>query len=193
MTGLSDRLQGDSTITPLVSLGAGAAILQEVVAGAEIVGLAMGAAGDEIYHFMPIPWDLDRDFPIRYRVWFSHSATDADAPIWKVFAKFIGKQIAITDAASSGDDALTFGAHTVSTTADALEVTAWKEGVSHNKIAETDFGMLLSVECDNLGSASANEITLLGLEIDYTVGAAPEAPRRVTKDAPTTGTNVDSD
>lgn len=160
----------DGTSGVPASLGAGGAIFAEILAASELAGMQIGAAGDEVYHSMMLPWDLDPDHPLRFRVVFVHTSTDADTPVWKLSYKFIGKQAAISDAADSPDELLTFAAHTCSTTANTLEVTLWKKSASNTKIASTDVAVLLALECDNLGSASADEILLVGLEMQYTIG-----------------------
>jgi len=180
---LSDML--GITANRLASLGAGDAVFQEVDAAVQLAGLAAAAAGDEIFDLWPLPWDMDRTHPLRFRYWFSHSTTDADEPVFKTFYKGIGKQIALTAANSSPDETVTHDAHTVSTSADALEITEWAESVSDTLIASTDFALLLACEIDNLGSAGANEISIFALEIEYTLKATDDTnKRRVTNDAP---------
>jgi hypothetical protein len=177
----------DGTSGVPAALGAGGAIFAEVLAAAELAGMQVGAAGDEVYDFWPFPWDFDKDHPLRFRYWFVHTATDADEPVFKTIYKAIGKQAAISDAGSSPDETVTHGAHTCSTTANALEITAWKKSVSDTKIASTDKALLLCHECDNLGSASANEIVLLGVEIEYTIKATSDDNlRELTDNAPLT-------
>lgn len=179
MTGL---LEATNLIT---SLGAGAAVFQEALAAAEVAGLAIGAAGDEIYHFWPLPWDFDRAEPIRFRLWFTHSAVDADTPDWVVSYKAIGKQDAISDAKVSADENVAFAATAVSTTANAMEILDWKESVSDTKITSTDKALLMAIECNGLGGALANEISFFGLEIEYTVGACIDSNQRdITRNAP---------
>ena len=174
----------------ITSLGAGGAVFGEISGAFELAGLLIGATGDELYHVRPIWWDMDTTQPMRFRVWFVHTTTDADAPVFKVFYKFFGKQAAMSDAASSPDETLTFGAHTVSTTDNSIEITDWKESVSETKIAVTDFGILLALECDSLGGAGADEMMLLGLEVQYTVRAMSNVNRQVTKNNPVSGSNV---
>ena len=127
--------------------------------------------------------------PLRFRVWFVNKSTDADEPIFKVDYKFFGKQAAMSDAKSSPDETLTFPAHVCSETDNSIEITAWAESVSETKIVATDFGILLALECDVI-AASANEIVILGLEVQYTVRAMPNVNRQVTKGNPKTGTSV---
>lgn len=189
MSGVLD----DLTSGVPASLGAGAPVFAEISAAFEIMGMQIAAAGDEVYHFWPIPWDMEMEQPLRFRVWFVHTSTDGDAPIWKLDYKGVGKQAALSDARSSADENLTFSAHTCSTTANSLEITAWKESTSDARnILTTDFAVLLALECDNLGSASANEIILLGLEVEYTIAAAPNSDPLKTRDAPSTGTGPNS-
>ncbi len=174
----------------ITSLGTGTPVFGEAVSAAEIAGLLMAAAGDEIYHLMPIPWDMDTTQPMRFRVWFVHKSTSADTPIWKVLYKFFGKQAGLSDAASSPDETLTFTAHTCSTTDNSIEITDWKESLSETKIRATDFGLLFDMECDDLGSASADEIVALGIELQYTMRAAPNLNKQVTQGNPISGTSV---
>jgi len=162
----------------LTSQGAGGAVWAALgVADSELAGIAIEADGDEIYHIMPLPWDVDWDENIWARIWFVHDSVDADAPVWKVFGKFLTKQQAVSDAAASSDDSVTFDAHTCSTTTGSLEVTNW--GVFDTlKPMSTDVGIQISVECDSLGGASANEIKFIGLELAYTVSATGRAMNR---------------
>jgi hypothetical protein len=173
------------------TLANGVPVFQAAVAAAEISGLAMASAGDEVAHFMPIPWDLDRDFPMRFRIWFAHSTTDTDNPDWLITVTYSGKQILIPAPDAAADDTLTFPALAVSATADAIEVLPF-QACDESKIAATDFAMSILVEANGLGSAGANEITLLGIEIEYTRGGRSEGGRLNTDDAPAVDTKVDS-
>jgi len=162
----------------LTSLGAGSAVLQEAQSDSELAGVAINAAGNEVYDFWPIPWDCEIREPMRFRIWFSHSTTTADTPDWIMSVKGIGKQVALSDAASSADETLTFAAASVSTTANAIEILDWELSTSDLTIVSTDKALLIAVECNGLGSAGANEITLLGYEIEYVVGATQDSKQR---------------
>lgn len=149
-----------------------------------IIGVDMGAAGDEVADFFMIPWDMDKEYAPEYRVVFVHQATDADTPIWKVHLLPRQKQEALAppiDNASTYGETITFGAHTCSTTADTIEVTDWNTADA-STITDDDIMLGLSLECDDLGSASADEINLLGLEMRYTVKATSEENVRETTD-----------
>ena len=71
----------------LTSLGAGTPVLVELLAAAQIAGMKVGAAGNEIFHCWPIPRDMDRNHPFRVRYLFIHNSTDADEPVFKTFYK----------------------------------------------------------------------------------------------------------
>jgi len=160
--------------------GAGAPAFGADLAASELVGLLINAAGDEIYTMWPLPWDLDKDQPIRIRLIFTHASTDADDPDWLVSLKGIAKQAAITDAASTPDDAIAFAAKAVSTTANSLEILDWEVTTSDEWLAALDRAILIAIECNGLGSATGDEIILYGLEIEYTVNATGDDNRRKT-------------
>jgi hypothetical protein len=164
------------------SLGAGVPALAEISATFEIVGMPLRDE-DEIYHFYPIPWDMDIKQPLRFRVWFIHAATGADTPTFQVDYKGVAKQAAIVDVKASPDESVTLPAHTCSTTNNSLEVTAWAESTSDLFLTSTDFALQLALEITDLGSASNDEIKLMGLEMDYTIAAAPGSFRRITRSA----------
>lgn len=148
----------------------------------ECWGISIGAAGDEIATYIPIGWDWDvLENPLEFRVWFTHQSTDADAPIWKVhlLPRTAGSE-ALLPVLDNATEVVTAAALTVSTTADVVEKTVWKASTVGTFVAADNF-LGISVECDDLGSASADEIILAGLEIRYTVKATTaDNTRRVT-------------
>lgn len=161
------QVTGASTVFNFPN-SAGAPVTAQAGGGAtEMHVVQMGAAADEIQTWIPVPHDMDITRNAAARVWFIHSATGADTPIWKLFAKFFAKQAAITAGESSADETTTFAAHTCSTTDNSTEVTVWTELVWNDVLTTDDVLIALTLECDNLGSASANEIELFGLELAY--------------------------
>lgn len=151
------------------SLGAGGTVFREALAAAQLSGIQMTTA-DEIFHYWPLPWDLDKDSPIWFRLHFTHDAADLDSPVFKVFVKGIGEGVAISAANATPDETITI-THPVAAVVAGLEVTDWGKSSSHTYIASTDLALLLAVELDALGGATADEITLLGLEICWKVKA----------------------
>ena len=179
----------DATSGIPASLGTGTPLFTEVPNGAaELAGLSVAADADEVYEFLPILSDMDLTNPVRFRLWFIHGSTDADTPIFSLAIKGIGKQAAITDAKSSPDLTVTFDTHTCSTTDNSLEITNWNEAdLLANSIVLTDFALLMALTCSTM-AASADEIVLLGLEIDYRNAAAPNVKRQDTLGAPVSNT-----
>lgn len=168
--------------TQQAALGAGAAIYQEILAAAELAGLQIGAAGDEIYDMKKVPWDMDIDKPIQARLhFFSTAGTVGDTPDWVVTLKGLAIDAAITDAKVSPDATFTFPAKALNGTANSLEVTDWIK-VDAPIFASTDSMMLMSIECNGLGGASANELTLAGLELAYTIKRSTQNNEREMTD-----------
>ena len=164
--------------SPLAGQGAGNPVFAALgVAGSELTGIAMGAAGDEMYEFWPLPWDIDWDQPLWGRIWFVHDSTDVDTPDWLVEMKFIEKQIAVSDAGATPDGAMTFPAKAVSATSGALEVLDWQSLDLSGKISEDDVALQIMIECNGLGSAGASEIKYLGFELAHTIASTRVAGR----------------
>ena len=153
----------------LTSLGSGATVFKEALAAAQISGIQMTTA-DEIFHYWPIPHDLDRDAPILFRLHFTHDAADLDSPVWKIFYKFQAKGLILVTANATEDEVLSI-THAVAAAAGGLEITNWARSVSNTKIAASDLVALICVELDALGGSAADENVLLGLEIGYKVKA----------------------
>jgi len=165
------------------SLGNGTSDITELsITTAEVVCLPFDDE-DEVYHYWPIPWDMDIDEPIRFRVWFVHASTDADTPAFQVDYVGIAKQAAIVDAQASSDESVLIPAHTCSTTDNSLEVTAWSESASDLYLVDTDFLLQFCLSATDLGGATANECEILGFEVDYVVRAAQGPDRKMTRNA----------
>lgn len=170
--------------SPLTGQGAGTPVFgASGVAASELTGILVGAAGDELYHMMPPPWDMNTELDPWIRLIFSHDSTDADTPDFLCSFKWVSKQAALTDAASSADATATIAAHTVSTTSGALERTLWARatGLGDAHVAE-DIALMLAVEFNGLGSASADEIVFHWAELAYTIGATGDSGQRDTTD-----------
>lgn len=146
---------------------AGTPLVGEIGAtSTDIAGIETAADGDLASTYWPFPSDMDMDDPqVMFRVHFTHESTTADLPIWKVIHLDRAIQEGFLEPVANATETVTFAAHTVSTTADSLEITAWKAAATQP--ASTDDGMLLAVELDSHGGATGGEIFILGLECAY--------------------------
>lgn len=146
---------------------AGTPLVGEIGAtSTDVAGIEIAAAGDLISTYTPFPSDMDMDDPqLYFRVHFVHEGAAADTPDWKVHYLYRAAQEAFLEPVAGATAVTSILDHTCSTTADTLEITAW--GVAATQPASTDDGMIVAVEADDLGSASAGEIFILGLECRY--------------------------
>ena len=86
---------------------------------------------------------------------------------------------AITDAVSSPDGTIAFAAAS-SLASHGWVATEYGSFKVPDKF-DDDVALLVSVECDSLGEAAANEIKLLGLELKFTLSLQdPDGVRRLT-------------
>ena len=132
--------------------------------GSGLAVVQIGAQNDEVSFFRPIPHWWDRSSKVLARVWFFHSSTGSDNPVFTVKTKFHAKQAAVADFDTADDASVVFTAHAVSTTAGSLEVTDWYDLEWDQHIVDTDIAVGLILACTDLGSASANEIELYGIQ-----------------------------
>lgn len=154
-------------ITGVSGTTAGTPLVGEIGAtSTDIAGIEIGADGDLASTYWPFPSDMDMDAPqVMFRVHFVHEGAAADVPVWKVVHLDVAAQEGFLEPVANATETVTFAAHTCGTTADSLEITAWKAAATQPGSA--DNGMLLAVELDNHGSATAGEIFILGLECGY--------------------------
>jgi len=155
--------------TQIATLGAGVAIYQEIQADSELAGLAIAAEGDEVYDLKKVPWDMDRDKPVQARLhFFSSTGTATDVIDWVATLKGLAIGEAASDAKATPDALFTFPAKALNGVADGLNVTDWIK-VDAPIFAAADLFMQMSIECNGLGTAGANEIVLSGIELAYTI------------------------
>lgn len=153
----------------LVDIAAGTATIVETLGGG-----VYHAAGEEIGFHLDIG-DVDTERVAYVRVVFTHTQASADTPIFKV--KFstswldnVGALTSVTGAAiTTTFTTLTLTAHTNAATANAWEFTlpsATSGYIAAKSLPQAPF-IILGVELDNLGGASADEIALRGVILYY--------------------------
>ena len=146
---------------------AGTPLVGEIGAtSTDIAAIETAADGDLASTYWVFPSDMDMDNPnMSFRVFFVHEGAAADLPIWKVVHLDLAAQDAFAEPVANATETVTFPAHTCGATADSLEVTAWAAVTTQPDSA--DVAMLLAVERDSHGSASAGEIFILGVGVRY--------------------------
>lgn len=159
--------QGTPTLEPLTTI--------------EIAGLPMTTA-DEIHTVIPVPWDMDRTKKVFGRIYFFHYSTDADTPGFKLGTLFFARQAAAAEIKGGVDVDTAFASHTCSTTNMSLEVTKWTDLSWDSYITDTDMLVGLALELDALGSASADECKVIGVELLYTLQLVNDGGRRDISD-----------
>lgn len=175
------QFQGlDNTGTHTQTLSQGTPTI-EAVTTSEIVGLPMNTA-DEIADVFPIPWDMNRDKTMLARIYFQHAAAGADTPGFIMTSKFWAKQQAMDEFIAGADKAVSFAAHTCSTTNPSLEVTVWTDLVWDDYLTNTDILAAISIELNDLGSAATDECKLLGVEYMYEIEATDKIRRRIARE-----------
>lgn len=149
-----------------VSVGAntGAPVQQEVSTFG-IVGILMDTAGDVIDTNLSLPYDVDLNKDIRFRVhWTSGSATTADTITWKVFYKAIVPDTTTIAAAATALD--TVIAEDTVAGAYIWQATSWgvlKGGTLAHNVEK----LMLQVELDAFAAGLTENIFPLELEIAY--------------------------
>lgn len=157
----------DNNGTADISLSQGTPTLEPLSGTWEIAGIPMTTA-DEAHTVLPIPFDWDIDEPVAGRIWFVHASTDAsDAPVYKVGAKFYGKQAQTVEMQANADVVTTITHPGTVATDDSLEITNWTSMAWNSYVVPTDILAGISVELDNLGSSTADECEFIGLELAY--------------------------
>lgn len=172
-----DFLLTEGTPNLITALGVGTPGAVELLAAAEVAGVAM-ASLDEVYGKIPSldaffkDWDRVRTAEggplhsdLQARICFS-ALNAADTGVdWTLHLKGFAASAVLSDAKSSADGTATFAAQT--TLATALQYTEWRFLDCENALAD-DEAAIAAVTLADSGDASADEVKLVGLEFRYT-------------------------
>ena len=145
--------------------GAGALVVQEISTFG-IVAPMPDTAADVLDHCMHLPYDVDRNRPIGFRVhWTSGSSTTADTITWKVF---YGLMVPDTTTMATAATALgTVIAEDTVIGAYTWQVTSYG-WIPAGTLGPTVEAMTLQVELDAFAAGLTEDKFLLGLEMLYT-------------------------
>ena len=156
-------VQDFQTFVTGAGISAGNPVMQEVSTFG-VTGAQINQAADSMSHVMMIPYDLDVTWQLRVRVWSCCSSTDADVETWTVLYKPLGRGTALAGAATALSTAIP--ASTWSTTAYGLDISDF--GIINANTLTTAHELILWDVAGTMTNSSANEISLLGLEVLYT-------------------------
>lgn len=133
-----------------------------------ITGISVAAAGDAISTIWSPGHALDIRKKMRFRViWSQTSTTVTDTVDFIVtYTPLILETTAIIAPATALSTAVTL-ADASSGVANVIQGTEWGT-LDRATLADTVWGLALSVEADAIGTFSADEVKILGLEIEYT-------------------------
>ena len=155
--------------TRLESQGAGVPALQEVNTTG-VGALKIDATGDDVHHFMEIPYDLDTGFPLEFAaVWSSDQTTITDTATWLVLFNQMTPNASSGIAAAATALDTVIAADTNIATADGIQTTAFGQ-INGNTFANDDFIHFL-VELDAVVGTdpAADDVNLYGVLLRYTV------------------------
>jgi len=152
-----------------VDLAAGTATMINTLGGA-----VYHAEGEEVVWDLDIG-DMDTEQISYVRLVFTHTQANADTPIFKIrwstnWLDDLGPLTAVTGAAiTTTYTTQTFGAHTCTATANAVEVTlpAASSGIIPASSFPNTPRLLFGVELDAYGGIGADELALTGFYLWY--------------------------
>lgn len=159
-----------ATVDTTFGVGTTASLESELsVAASEVKGFAIQAVSAELYHILDRRGDFatcDFTRPIHFQIDWEHGSADADTPTFTLDFKGVAAAEAVSDAKVSPDVQLSFAA-TALAVSGAVNETPWVSSGVQSAWA-SDKKILMAFSCTSLGSASANEIKLLGVRARWT-------------------------
>ena len=160
-------------------LGSGTPSLAEIVAAANVVGLAMDAADDITWLLTQADlWNFDlTNHDILAEIIYASTGGAADTGIvWKAFIKGIAAAAALSAVTTSADGTITFATET-DTGADAIDVTE-RQAFNVAGLLSSDPLIGVTAELDSIGIAAADEIHLICMNLYGTHAMCSAAGRR---------------
>lgn len=177
----AERTLITNTPNVIVSTGTGSPQLVDVIGG--LKGFKMNTAGDSAHALAKIPRDMDwRHGYVAYVIWASDSTTAADTVDWKLLrGDLIVPEVTTLSATAA---ATAFTQETVAGVAKRVQRTAGLavagSAASRGVAGSAEF-LNIGVEMDAKAGGLAENIYMLGLEIEYTRRAGRGLKRQSTQ------------
>lgn len=161
------EMSGFVDAAAMASAGAGAPV-PKAVNSLGLTGLFMDEAGDDVYHYMPIPTDWDRSKDIRFRAHFvTGSAEVLDTTTWKILYLPIQVGTTVIIAPATALNTAIVQA-TVAGTAWTSEQSPW--GILNGKTLTDDHDAIAFItELQAFAAGLAEDVLFFGTEIEYTM------------------------
>lgn len=147
-------------------IGAGAPVFAEIAASG-ISGFQINAAGDTAATLIDLQ-EVDITKQIRFRlIWTQSSTTATDTVDWIIlYTPIVLGTTVLIDPATALDTVVPL-ANASSGVASVLQASGFGV-INRNKIPNTAEYLAVSIEADAIGTFSADEVYLMGLEVRYT-------------------------
>jgi hypothetical protein len=144
-------------------IGDGTPVFAEIAA-ADVTAPLLASTGTGINHIMRVPYDLDRNHAVRFRVWTSINIADQDVETFTILYSALKAGGTIIDAATALDTVVP--AYTFSANINSAEVTSFG-AIKRGTLLDTTEFLALKVTL-TFNTASNSEVSILGLEMRYT-------------------------
>lgn len=155
----------------LVGRAAGLNVFKEV-SSSNLAGVLFDTATDAMTHYMDVPYDLDPDSEIGFRVkWTSGSATTADTITWAVKCDLLAEGANLIEAATALDTVVA-----QDTVTGAWDLQWTSRGIKNGGVltpAQVDAGatMVFTVLLSAFAAGLTEDKFALAVEFDYKVKA----------------------
>lgn len=160
-------------------------IMLREVGALGLVGLGYDAAGDVILGYIHIPFDMNPDYPVGFRVNVTTNDSAAGTASFILLTETIKKDVALTATINDALDIIIPLLTVVNTS-----LNSWSgRGIANDlglirKDIEDGAILEISLELDAVATSTAGEIVVLGLEMDYvpqkTIGSGSEIDAPLT-------------
>ena len=160
-------------------------IMLREVGALGLVGLGYDAVGDVILGYIHIPFDMNPDFPVGFRVNFTTNDSTSGTASFILLTETIKKDVALTATINDALDTIIPLLSAVNTSFNAWSGRGIATSLGLTRKDVEDGAILeISLELDAVATSTAAEIVFLGLEMDYvpqkTIGSGSELDAPLT-------------
>ena len=160
-------------------------IMLREVGALGLVGLGYDATGDVILGYIHIPFDMNPDFPVGFRVNFTTNDSASGTASFILLTETIKNGVALTATINDALDTIIPLLSAVNTSLNSWTGRGIAKSLGLTRKDVEDGAILeISLELNAVATSSAGEIVFLGLEMDYvpqkTIGTGSELDAPLT-------------